>query len=187
MSGRHRLPPEAFIPSAYYGGRRRRSANSRALRRLALPIGASVLFAMVAIPLLSMGLVGDADIRRGARDGEPITLVGLPELPSRPTDRESEIRALKEWLKEHFSDEEIDEMRETFVGGRDPDQVRAEVEELAEAVASGVYVDVPRFFADRVNERIGRARTAELKSHFERIGPSPVDLEGLAVEELFPE
>jgi hypothetical protein len=187
MSGRHRLPREAHIPSAYYGGRRRRSANRRAVRRLALPVAASVLFAMVAVPLLSLGLVSDADVRRGSRGGDPITLVGLPELPGRPTDRESEIRSLKDWLKEHFSDEEIDEMRETFVDGRDPDQVRAEVEELAGAVASGVYVDIPRFFADRVNERLGKVRTADLKGHFERIGPSPVDLEGLAIEELYPE
>lgn len=173
-------------PFAYYG--RRRRSTGRALRRLALPITASVLFATVAIPLLSLGLVGDADIRRGSgQSDDPIQLVELPELPGRPSARESEIRSLKEWLRNHFDETEIEEMRETFVGGRDPDQVRAEVEKLADEVSRGVYVNVPRVFADRVNERIGRTRTKDLKGHFERIGPSPIDLEGLAIEEIFPE
>jgi hypothetical protein len=186
MNRRIRLDFEAHHPTAYYG-RRRRASNGRKLRRLALPVTATVLFAMVAIPLLSMGLVSDADMRRGPRESDSVQLVELPQLPGRPSDRASEIRSLKDWLRDHFSDEEIDEMRETFVDGRDPDQVRAEVATIADEISRGVYVNVPRYFADRVNDRLGRDRTQDLKGHFERIGSSPVDLEGVAVEEIFPE
>jgi len=186
MNRRDRLEPEADIPSAYYARRRRRSSNARALRRLALPIAAAVLLAMIAIPFFSLGLVGVADVHRGPRDADSSPFAELTRISGEGSDRESQVRSLKQWLKSHYSAEEVEEIREIYLAGREPDEVRAEVAEIAESLSRGEYVDVPRFFSDRLSSRLGRARSKDLKRHFERIAPTPTDLEGLAIEELFP-
>ncbi len=162
--------------------RRRRSRRSRALRRLVLPITLAIVLAMFAIPMVSLQLHGVWESRTAS--AEQVQLVKLNELPR--TQR-SELESLRDWLKEHFDDDEIEEMRDRFVAGRDPHQVREELQELAEAAARGNYSQIPRYYTDRVKGRLGEGRTNILRGHLDRMEPSSEQLRGLAIEEIYPD
>jgi hypothetical protein len=155
------------------------------VRRFFLPITVVVLVGMVGIPIISIQLTEVWDDRRVEPD--TVRLVDLNDLPREHAGRQAtELEALRDWLEEHFDDEEIAEMRDRFIDGRDPDEVRAEVDELAESAARGDYLRIPRYFTDAVKERLGKEMTRALKNHIQRLEPTTPELRGLAIDELYP-
>jgi hypothetical protein len=135
---------------------------------------------MIGIPFLSLEMVGNSQSRTAVAE------VRLTDLENLPRTQQSELESLRDWLKEHFADDEIEAMRDRFVAGRDPATVRAELQDLAKSVSRGRMVDIPSYYTDRVKGRIGERQTENLRRHLKRMRPSSGELRSLAIEEVFP-
>ena len=145
---------------------------------------------MVAIPAISMESFGyDSGLRKTRASPDDFTAVAgelsLTNLPADLETRKGEVESLREWVRGHFSEDEIADMRARFVDGRTTQEVNAEIHELAEEFARNDYRGVPGDIADLLKSRLGSNRARTLKRRVDELQAPAYELKEAAMEEMY--
>ncbi len=152
---------------------------------------------MIAIPAISMTAFDSQPKSRaspfagtgagsGSEDSSDIQLTQLSELPQAvPKRRRTEIDAMKDWARKYFTEDEIEDMRERYIAGRNPADVEAEILDLARRAVNNDFTKIPNEVTELLKSRLGADRTEYLRAHIDK-RTHATQLGDAALDELYP-
>ncbi|MCA8962787.1 MAG: hypothetical protein KDC38_19825, partial [Planctomycetes bacterium] len=148
-----------YTPTEYSLRRQRQDAAIRTVVPLL------IVFGMVAIPWVSLGLLGQSDGVAYAQSLPPEWHVAQPPA-------ELMVRTLRSKVRE----EQLDAMKHRYLRTRNVAIVRGDFEKYAEDVAAGRYVHIPRDIRRIIRDHLSDADIREVKLWLEETRPTPDEL-----------